>query len=92
MVIILCVLAFRSSQQTESGNMLKYVTPVVQWVKNLPAMQEMQETWVRLLGQNDPLKEEEMTTHSSIHSCLQNPIDRGVWWATVHGVAKKSRP
>ena len=22
------------------------------------------------------------------HSCLENPIDRGAWWATVHGVAK----
>ena len=22
------------------------------------------------------------------YSCLENPVDRGVWWATVHGVAK----
>ena len=22
------------------------------------------------------------------YSCLKNPIDRGTWWATVHGVAK----
>ena len=22
------------------------------------------------------------------YSCLQNPMDRGDWWATVHGVAK----
>ena len=21
-------------------------------------------------------------------SCLENPIDRGAWWAVVHGVAK----
>ena len=21
-------------------------------------------------------------------SCLKNPMDRGPWWATVHGVAK----
>ena len=34
-------------------------------VKNLPAMQEMQETPVRSLGQEDPL-EEGMATHSSI--------------------------
>ena len=33
--------------------------------KNLPAMQETQETWVRSLGQEDPL-EEGMATHSSI--------------------------
>ena len=22
------------------------------------------------------------------YSCLENPMDRGVWWATVHGVAR----
>ena len=21
-------------------------------------------------------------------SCLENPVDRGAWWATVHGVAR----
>ena len=21
-------------------------------------------------------------------SCLENPMDRGAWWATVHGVAE----
>ena len=24
------------------------------------------------------------------YSCLENPVDRGVWWAAVHGVAKES--
>ena len=24
------------------------------------------------------------------YSCLGNPMDRGSWWATVHGVAKES--
>ena len=38
-----------------------------QLVKNLPAMQEMQEMWVRSLGREDPL-EKEMATHSSIHA------------------------
>jgi len=37
-------------------------SPMNQWVKNLPAMQEMQ---AQSLGQEDPL-EEEMTTYSSI--------------------------
>ena len=23
------------------------------------------------------------------YSCLKNPMDRGTWWATVHGVAKE---
>ena len=22
------------------------------------------------------------------HSCLEKPMDRGAWWATVHGVTK----
>ena len=24
------------------------------------------------------------------YSCQGNPMDRGAWWATVHGVAKES--
>ena len=38
---------------------------MAQWVENLPAMQETQETRVQSLGREDPL-EEETTTHSSI--------------------------
>ena len=38
---------------------------MAQIVKNLPAVQETQETQVPSLGQEDPL-EEEMATHSSI--------------------------
>ena len=34
-------------------------------VKNLPAVLETQETWVRSLSQEDPL-EEEMATHSNV--------------------------
>ena len=46
----------------------------------------MQETQVQSLGQEDPL-EKGMITHST---CLENPMDRGVWQATVRGVAKES--
>ena len=56
---------------------------MAQTIKNLPAMQE---TWVRSLGWEDPL-EEGMTTHSRILA-WRIPMDRGAWWATVHGVAK----
>ena len=38
---------------------------MAQWVKNPPAVQETQETWVQSLGWEDPL-EKEMATHSSI--------------------------
>ena len=40
---------------------------------------------VQSLVQED-LLEEEMATHSS--TLVGNPMDRGVWGATVHGVAK----
>ena len=49
-------------------------------------MQETQEMYSQALGQEDPL-EKEMATHSSILA-WENPMDRGVWQATVHGVAK----
>ena len=26
--------------------------------------------------------------HPLQHSCLKNSMDRGAWWATVHGVSK----
>ena len=38
---------------------------MAQWVKNLPAMQEMPQIWVRFLGWEDPL-ENGMATSSSI--------------------------
>ena len=38
---------------------------MAQQVKNLPAMQETQETWVQYLGREDAL-EKEIATHSSI--------------------------
>ena len=25
-----------------------------------------------------------------LYSCLENPVDRGVWWVTVHGVAEET--
>ena len=59
---------------------------VVQWVKNLPAMQEIQEPWVRSLRWED-LLEEGMVTHSSILT-WRIPMDRGVWEATIHSVPK----
>ena len=57
-------------------------------VKNLPAMQEMQEiqeTWIWSLDQEDPL-EEEMVTYSSILG-MENPLGRGACQTTIHRVA-----
>ena len=56
---------------------------VAQTVKNPPVMWE---TWVQSLGWEDPL-EESMATHSSILA-WRMPMDRGAWWATVHGAAQ----
>ena len=45
----------------------------------------MQETCVRSLGQEDP---GEGNGNPFQYSCLENPMDKGAWWTTVHGVAK----
>jgi len=52
---------------------------VAQMVKNLPAVQE---TWVQTLGQEDPLEKE--MANPLQYSCLESPMDRGAWRATVH--------
>ena len=46
----------------------------------------MQDTWVRPLDQEDPL--EKGNGNPLQYSCLENPMDREAWQATVHGVAK----
>ena len=60
-----------------------WASVVAQMVKNPPAMQE---TGVWSLGGEDPL-EEGMATHTSILA-WRIPMDRGVWRATVCGVAE----
>ena len=68
-------------------------TPAVDYkmVKNLP---EIQETQVWSLGQKDltwwrsSWSDEGNDNQSTPcqYSCLENSMDRGTWWATVHGV------
>ena len=71
--------------------------PSVSAVKNLPAMQEM---GVWSLCQEGPL-EVLLQGRSTLeinngnqyqYSCLDNPMDRGAWWAIVHRVAKSWTP
>ena len=57
---------------------------VAQMVKNLPVMWE---TRVWSLGWEDPLVKGDTSAHFSILA-WRIPMDRGVWWATVHGIAK----
>ena len=58
---------------------------LAQMVKNLPATQETQETWVRYVGWEDSLME---NGNPLQYSCLKNPMDRAPWRATVHEVTK----
>ena len=56
-------------------------------VKNLPAMQD---TWVQTLGRKDILEKE--IGNPLQDSCLGNPMDRRVWWATVNdGIAESDK-
>ena len=49
-------------------------------------MQEMKESWVRSLDQEDQL-EEGMAIHPKF-CCLENPMNREAWQAMVHSVSK----
>ena len=46
----------------------------------------MRETRVQSLGWED--SPGEGNGNPLQYSCLENPMDRGAWWATAHGVAK----
>ena len=67
-------------------NRCLWVSQVALVVKNLPANGEdirdvgLIPGWRRSSGEGNgtPLQ----------YSCLENPMDRGAWWATVYGVAK----
>ena len=63
-------------------------------VKNLPANEE---------DTSSPANEEdtssipgsgrspgEWNVYSLQYSCLGNPVNRGAWWATVHGITQES--
>ena len=71
------------SQFSQSQEKIYNDSLVTQVVKKLSAMWE---TWVPSLGRENPL-EEGMAPYSST-LFLENPMDRGAWWTTVHGVTK----
>ena len=56
--------------------------PVAQSVKILPAMRQEDS----IPGSGRSLGEE--NSNPLQYSCLENSMDRGAWWATVHGVTK----
>ena len=55
------------------------------WRIHLPN-QETPETRAWSLGQEDPQEKE--TGNPLQCSCLENSMDRGPWWATVHGATE----
>jgi len=62
---------------------------VAQLIKNLPVIQDTQVQ--SLSGRRSPGEGNgnPHTPHSTLqYSCLENSMDRGAWWATVHGVAR----
>ena len=76
---------------------LKWASLVAQTVTNPPTKQE---TWVRALDREESDTTERLHFHFSLScigegngnplqcSCLENPRDRGAWWAAVYGVAQ----
>ena len=58
---------------------------LLRWLSGKVSACQCKETRVRSLSQKDPLEEEWQPTPIS---CLENPMDREAWWATVHGVTK----
>ena len=67
-------------EKEQAFHSYSWASPVAQKVKTLPRMQE---TWVRSLGWEDPLKEG-MATHSSILA-QRIPMDRGTYWLQSMG-------
>ena len=59
---------------------ISWASQVVRLVKN---MQEVRDT-VSIPGQEDPLEE----GNPLQYSCLENPMDREAWQATVHRVTQ----
>ena len=47
----------------------------------------MQEMWVQSPGWEDPFREKK-NGNPLQYSCLENSMDRGAWWAIIHGVTK----
>ena len=60
---------------------------MAQRFKCLPAMWE---TWVRSLGSIPGSGRSPGEGNGNLlqYSCLENPMDGGTWWATVHAVAR----
>ena len=64
--------------------LLEHTCPQRQWPQGLPAA-----CWGRKKEKADSrVRNGEGSGTPLQYSCLETPMDRGAWWAAVHGVAK----
>ena len=86
-VFFLCLIKFKQNYITFFSQIFIHLflpSLAAQTVNNLPAMQETRfDLWVGKI----PWRKEWLPLQ---YSCLKNSIDRGVFCATVHGVAESN--
>ena len=73
-------LSKKSQTQKDTHNMIPLILSVKMNKTN--TWRQKSEKWMPLVGggegNGNPLQ----------YSCLEKPVDRGAWWAAVHGVAQ----
>ena len=69
-----------------AGIMIEGASQVALMVKNSPANAQDVRDASLIPGSGRSLREGH--GNSLQYSCLENPMDRGAWWATVRGVTK----
>ena len=72
-----------SIEGNELGSARRKEMKMVQMVRNLPTMQE-----TRVQSPGSERSPGKGNGNPLQNSCLENPMDRGTWRATVHGVAR----
>ena len=91
MLLLPSVLWLSFSRDAKSDHLIKVISaklvgfPGGSVVKNLPANAEDMGL-IPGLGTSPG----EGNGHPLQYACLGNPMDRGAWWTTVHGVTKES--
>ena len=65
-----------------------WASQVAQWVKNPPAMQEMQADVSPIPRSGKPLGGGQ--GNPLLYSCLENSMDREAWWAIVYAVTESN--
>ena len=73
------------TSQTTTGGLIRYAAAAAKSLQSCAnqvcSTEKSKNIFLRADGNGSPLQ----------GSCLENPMDGGAWWATVHGVAKSRR-